>query len=153
MTLTSPGLTTVQIAADANSAPQMTSDHFLEQARSAKREKRRRDYQAACEAWLLAEHGVLVGDSVKVQYTDEAREVLIETFELHWPIGRDLAQPTLVFEGPTVMKGPRRVEQASNWCTRATIVTKRERPSAWLRSGLGKLSEMASAYSRMIAAR
>lgn len=121
-----------------------TSEELLLQARCAKQEKRRRDYLVACEAWLCATRGIRLGDSVKVRYVDEDREVLVETFELHWPIGRDTTQPTLVFEGPTVMTRPRRVEQASNWCTHTTAVIKRERPSARLRRRFGKLADIAS---------
>lgn len=117
-----------------------SSDILLDQARTAKREKRPADYKTACEAWLLSDRSICVGDTVKLHYSGEAREVLIEAFELHWPTGYDLDLPTLVFEGPTVQRKPRRVERASNWCSRSTLVRKADRRSAYLSSGLGDLS-------------
>jgi hypothetical protein len=127
-------------------AADLSIELLLLQARRAKQEKRRRDYLDACEAWLDATHGVHVGDSVKVSYVDEVREVFIENFELHWPIGREVTQPTLVFEGPTIMTQPRRVEQASNWCTHTTPVCKKERPSARLRRELDKFTQLIRSF-------
>jgi hypothetical protein len=63
-------------------------DRLLEKARTAKRAKDKAAYRSACEAWLLEARGIHVGDTVKLHYSGELREVHLETFELHWPAGR-----------------------------------------------------------------
>ena len=120
----------------SNAAPGASADAFLEIARLAKQAKDPLGYKTACEAWLLEDRGIRVGDIVMLNYSGEAREVLLETFELHWPNGQVTELPTLVFEGPTVQKRPRRMERASNWCSRKTVVSKSSAPSAYLRSKL-----------------
>jgi hypothetical protein len=121
---------------NSNAVPEAGSDAFLEVARHAKQAKDPLAYRTACEAWLLKDCGIHVGDTVKPHYSGESREVLLETFELHWPTGQVTEMPTLVFEGPTVQKRPRRLERASNWCSRKTLVSKSSPPSAYLRSTL-----------------
>jgi hypothetical protein len=112
------------------------ADALLEIARHAKQEKDPAAYRSACEAWLLKDRGIHVGDTVKLHYNGESREVLLETFELHWPTGQATELPTLVFEGPTVQRRPRRLERASNWCPRKAVVSKSPSPSAFMRSAL-----------------
>ena len=122
------------------SDPEPSTDLLLEEARTAKRAKEKTTYKAACEAWLASERGIHVGDTVKLHYSNEEREVVVETFELHWPTGQAIDIPTLVFEGPTLHKGPRRVERSSNWCSRATSVSKVPAPSAYLRRKIRSLA-------------
>lgn len=122
--------------AHPNALPDAGTDAILEIARLAKQAKDPVAYRAACEAWLVKDRGIHVGETVKLHYHGEAREVLLETFELHWPTGQVTELPTLVFEGPTVQKRPRRLERASNWCSRKTLISKSLAPSAYLRSTL-----------------
>ena len=127
--------------ANTASAHPASTDHFLDEARKAKQAKDAVTYKLACEAWLARERGILLGDTVKLRYGNEEREVVVECFELHWPTGQDLEIPTLVFEGPTLHKGPRRVERSSNWCSRATPVSKKSAPSPYLRGRIRFLAE------------
>jgi hypothetical protein len=126
------------------SDPEPSTDPLLEEARRAKRAKDKVTYKAACEAWLARDRGIHVGDTVKLHYSNEEREIVVEKFELHWPTGQDIETPTLVFEGPTLHKCPRRVERSSNWCSRTTSVSKKSAPSAYL---LGKLRNLAVGLS------
>jgi len=122
-----------------------TADRLLLKARVAKVAKDAPAYKAACEAWLLQDRGIHVGDAVTLHYSGEVREILVETFELHWPKGHPVEIPTLVFEGPTVQANPRRVERASNWCSRRMFVSREPRLSRFLLRRLSTLPELAAA--------
>ena len=115
------------------------ADSLLEQARTAKSAKNKSAYKTACEDWLRAERGIEVGDVVKLQFVGEAREVLVERFELHWPTGQDISRPTLVFEGPTVRLKPKRVAQTSNWFGVDGKLTRQVGPSPFLKDGLANV--------------
>jgi hypothetical protein len=69
--------------ASALSDSERSTDLLLEEARAAKRAKDKPTYKAACEAWLAHDRGIHVGDTVKLHYGNEEREVVVETFELH----------------------------------------------------------------------
>jgi hypothetical protein len=121
-----------------------TADRLLLEARAAKVAKDALAYKAACEAWLLQDRGIHVGDTVTLHYSGEVREILVETFELHWPKGHPVEIPTLVFEGPTVQANPRRVERASNWCSRRMHVSREPRRSRFLLRRLPTLPVLAA---------
>lgn len=90
-------------------------------------------HKAASEAWLLAKHGVRIGDVVEVFGWKQPREILLDEFFIEWTNFRDdYEDGFLWFSGPTSFSDKGRVPSRQG-APLDTVIRVRERAGDKLR--------------------